>query len=45
MIRPDEQFLHLKNAPIVEAVIDLRAHAETEWQESSIIEALKTKVA
>jgi uncharacterized protein (TIGR04255 family) len=36
-----ETFPHLSKAPIVEAVIDLRARAEVEWEESSISERLK----
>ena len=41
-INPHEEFPHLRNAPIVEAVIDFRARAETGWTESRITEALKT---
>ena len=33
-INPEERFPYLRNAPIVEAVVDLRARAETEWKEA-----------
>ena len=41
IIDPTEQFPHLKNAPIVEAIIDLRARVEADWKESEITPALK----
>ena len=41
-INPDEQFPHLKNAPIVEAIIDFRARVEADWKEPEITEALKS---
>src|SRR5260370_11332746 len=41
IINPDERFPHLKNASIVEAGIDLRARAESDWNEQEITEALK----
>jgi uncharacterized protein (TIGR04255 family) len=43
-INPDESFPHLNNAPIVEAIIDLRARAETEWKESVITDKVKSRL-
>ena len=36
-----EQFPHLSRAPVVEAVIDIRARPEVEWAEQSVTERLK----
>jgi uncharacterized protein (TIGR04255 family) len=43
-INPEETFECLPKAPIVEAVIDLRARAETDWKEEFITDVLKTKL-
>lgn len=39
-----EQFQHLPHAPIVEAVIEVRARAECAWEESLVSEQLKPKL-
>jgi len=39
-----EQFEHLPRAPIVEAVIDIRARAEMNWEEQLVSEMLKPKL-
>ncbi len=39
-----EQFEHLARAPIVEAVIDVRARAEAAWEEQVVSEMLKPKL-
>jgi uncharacterized protein (TIGR04255 family) len=39
-----EQFPHLPNAPIVEAVIDIRGRAETPWEEAVIQATLRTEL-
>jgi uncharacterized protein (TIGR04255 family) len=39
-----EQFRHLSRAPIVEAVIEIRARAEIPWVEQAVSEALKAKL-
>lgn len=39
-----EQFEHLPCAPIVEAVIEIRARATTTWQEQTVRSELKTKL-
>ena len=38
-------FHHLRNAPIVEAAIEIRARAEVPWDESSVSQELKAKLA
>ena len=35
-INTKEEFPHLKNAPIVEAVVDFRAVSEVTWEETEI---------
>ena len=40
-INLNEQFPHLNRAPIVEAIIDLRAPAETDWNESVVTDFIK----
>ncbi len=40
----EETFPLLAHAPIIEAVIEVRARAETPWEESVILERLKTNV-
>jgi len=39
-----EEFPHLSNAPIVEAVIEIRARAEAPWDEPAILDHLKTQL-
>lgn len=39
-----EQFPHLPHAPIVEAVIDIRAQAEGAWKETDVSPWLKEKL-
>lgn len=39
-----EQFPHLENAPIVEAVIEVRAQASTPWEEDSVSQKIKRAV-
>src|SRR5438552_1691219 len=39
-----EEFPHLTRAPIVEAVIDIRARANTPWEQSSVSERLKREL-
>jgi uncharacterized protein (TIGR04255 family) len=39
-----EEFEHLPNAPIIEAVIDIRAQAEAPWEEADIQEHLKPQL-
>lgn len=39
-----EQFPHLSHAPIVEAVVDIRARAEEPWEESAIQARLKAQL-
>jgi uncharacterized protein (TIGR04255 family) len=36
-----EKFQHLPHAPIVEAVVEIRARAQTPWEESAITQRLK----
>jgi uncharacterized protein (TIGR04255 family) len=43
-INPDETFEYLPKAPIVEAVIDLRARAEADWREELITNPLTVKL-
>jgi len=43
-IEVSEQFPHLPHAPIVEAVIEIRARAEVAWEEGVISEQLKPKL-
>lgn len=43
-INATETFTHLSKAPIVEAVIEVRAQAEAPWDEPLITEQLKTKL-
>ena len=43
-INLSEKFPHLEKAPIVEAVIDIRARAETEWEEALVREKLEPKI-
>ena len=43
-INPDDAFEHLPKAPIVEAIIDLRAGAEADWKEELITDVLKSKL-
>jgi len=40
-----KSFPHLRNAPIVEAVIEIRARAEAPWDESTVLHDLKAKLA
>jgi uncharacterized protein (TIGR04255 family) len=40
-----EQFPHLPQAPIVEAVIEIRTRAEAPWEEGPITQALKQRLA
>ncbi|MEI8194452.1 MAG: TIGR04255 family protein [Phycisphaerae bacterium] len=39
-----EQFLHLSQAPIAEAVIDIRARAASGWEEAAIAKQLQEKL-
>lgn len=39
-----KKFRHLRNAPIVEAVIEIRARAEGPWEESAVVQELKGKL-
>jgi uncharacterized protein (TIGR04255 family) len=39
-----EQFQHLPHAPIVEAVIEIRARAEVAWEERVVSEQLKPQL-
>jgi uncharacterized protein (TIGR04255 family) len=39
-----ESFQHLEHAPIVEAVIEIRARVESPWEESALREQLKAKL-
>jgi uncharacterized protein (TIGR04255 family) len=39
-----ESFPHLARAPIVEAVIEIRARAEGSWEEEAVMHQLKTKL-
>ncbi len=39
-----ETFQHLTHAPIVEAVIDIRARAQTAWEEATITQQLKPRL-
>ena len=39
-----QEFPHLSRAPIVEAALEIRARAEGAWEESSILEQLKTRL-
>ena len=39
-----ESFQHLENAPIVEAVIEIRTRVESPWEESVLREQLKVKL-
>lgn len=43
-INTSEVFTHLSKAPIVEAVIEVRAQAESPWDESLITQQLKAKL-
>lgn len=43
-IKPDESFEHLPRAPIVEAVIEIRARATQSLQESSLRSALESRL-
>ena len=40
-----EQFPHLPHAPIVEAVIEIRARAEVNWEERAVTDWLKPKLS
>ena len=44
VIDQNEQFPHLNSAPIVEAVVDLRARAESDWNESVVTDFIKTRL-
>jgi uncharacterized protein (TIGR04255 family) len=44
LLRLDETFPHLSNAPIVEAVVDLRARPEVSWEEPAITGQLKARL-
>ena len=43
-IKPNETFEHLPLAPIVEAVIEIRAPAEATWAEAEVMDELKEKL-
>jgi uncharacterized protein (TIGR04255 family) len=43
-IDPAERFPHLQHAPIVEAVIDVRARAEVPWEEEAIQAQIKAQL-
>lgn len=45
IINLTEQFPHLTQAPIVEAVIEIRTRAEVPWEEGSITRELKDRLA
>jgi uncharacterized protein (TIGR04255 family) len=41
-IHPSEEFLHLSKAPIVEAVLDIRANLHKAWNQNEVIDKLKS---
>ena len=43
-INLEEEFPHLPNAPIVEAVIEIRTKARNEWKEDNIVKEIKQKL-
>jgi uncharacterized protein (TIGR04255 family) len=43
-IRRDEPFPHLSNAPIIEAVIEIRADAEASWNQEQVREKLESQL-
>ena len=44
-IDTSEEFPHLRNAPIREAVLEIRTPAGTEWQEPGIIAQIKARLS
>jgi hypothetical protein len=44
VIDQNEQFPHLNSAPIVEAVVDLRARAESDFNESVVTDFIKARL-